>query len=346
MQTAVAAFAFLEFNEGFEQASAIEVGPQCFADVHFGVGNLPQQEIAYAHFSAGANEQIWIGQAFGVQIARNFILGDALKVAIGNGMRMLFRGVAMYWVSPIRGYVIVALGNCMAARCVAVTAVAGALRENGVHGIDYFGAAAVIERDAQAHAGVSGGLFGSLAHIFLHSHWKLIDAAEKAHADVIALDEGHFFADIFAQQLHEEIGFNFGAAPILNGKSVKRQSFDVQPRASFNRGAGSFGAVAMAGDARKMTALRPAAVAVHDDRHVARHARKIELFEQFGFFHGQGTEGLCSADRRWRDLFCVWHARVVRIPGDFPLPRKVNIRIGGMQTMCRESIGSVSDCAT
>jgi hypothetical protein len=42
----------------------------------------------------------------------------------------------------------------------------------------------------------------------------------------------------------------------------------------------------------------------------------------------------------------VWHARVVRFSGDFPLPRKVNIRIVGMQTMCRESIGSVSEYAT
>src|ERR1700686_346412 len=124
MQTAVAAFAFLKFHERFEQAGAVEVGPQCFADVHFGVGNLPQQEIAYAHFPAGANEQIWIGQAFGVQITRNFIFGDALKVTIASGVGALVRGVAMYWVSPIRGYVIVALGNCMAARCVAVTAVA------------------------------------------------------------------------------------------------------------------------------------------------------------------------------------------------------------------------------
>ena len=78
---------------------------------------------------------------------------------------------------------------------------------------------------------------------------------------------------------------------------------------------------------------------------VARHAGKIELFEQFGLLHAQGTERLWSADRRYRDLFGVWHARVVRFSGDFPLPRKVNTRIGGMQTMCRESIGPVSECA-
>lgn len=38
-------------------------------------------------------------------------------------------------------------------------------------------------------------------------------------------------------------------------------------------------------------------------------------------------------------------ATVAKFLGDFPLPRKVNTRIVGMQTMCRESIGSVSDYA-
>ena len=201
---------------------------------------------------------------------------------------------------------------------MAVRSVAGALREDGVHGIDDFRAATVVEGDAQAHAGVCGGLLGGLAYIFLHSQGKLIDAAEKTHADVIALDERHFFADIFAQELHEEIGFDFGAAPILDGKSVEGQRFDVEPRASFNGGAGSLGAVAVASDSRKMTALRPAAVAIHDDRHVAWHAGKIELLEQLGLFHAQGTEGLWSAERRWRELFGVWHGDRREVLGRFP----------------------------
>jgi hypothetical protein len=35
----------------------------------------------------------------------------------------------------------------------------------------------------------------------------------------------------------------------------------------------------VASDSRKMTALCPAAVAIHDDRYVAGHAGKIELSE-------------------------------------------------------------------
>src|ERR1700675_3916243 len=39
-------------------------------------------------------------------------------------------------------------------------------------------------------------------------------------------------------------------------------------------------------------------------------------------------------------------ATVARFSGDFPLPRKVNIRIVGMQTFGRESIGAVSEYVT
>jgi len=217
-----------------------------------------------------------------------------------------------------RGHMTVAPRSGVTISRVAIRSVAGSLREDGVHGIHNFRAAAVVEGDAQAHAGVCGGLLGGLAHVFLHAERKLIDAAEKTHADVVALDERHFFADIFTQELHQEISFDFGAAPVLNGKSVQRQSFDVEPRASFNGGAGGLGAVAVAGDSRKMAALRPAAVAVHDDRHVAWHAGKIKLPEQFGLFHAQGTEGLWSADRRWRKLFGVWHGDRREVLGRFP----------------------------
>ena len=58
---AVAAFAFLEIEEGFEEAGAIEVWPESFYDKDFGVGDLPEKEIADAHFAAGADQKIGIG---------------------------------------------------------------------------------------------------------------------------------------------------------------------------------------------------------------------------------------------------------------------------------------------
>ena len=43
----------------------------------------------------------------------------------------------------------------------------------------------------------------------------------------------------------------------------------------------------MAGDARQMTPLRPAAVAIHDDGDVARQTARIELREQARLFAGR-----------------------------------------------------------
>lgn len=102
MQAAVAAIAFLKFDEGFEKTGAIEVGPQSFANVHFGVSNLPEEEIANAHFAAGADKQVWIGQAFSVEVAGNFFFGDAggmavlMLIGVAVGVRaLLLLGIAV-----------------------------------------------------------------------------------------------------------------------------------------------------------------------------------------------------------------------------------------------------------
>src|SRR5271156_6488095 len=67
---AVTALALLEFDEGIEQAGAAEIGPERFCHENFGVGNLPEQEIADAHLAAGADEQVRVRQAAGVQMTR------------------------------------------------------------------------------------------------------------------------------------------------------------------------------------------------------------------------------------------------------------------------------------
>ena len=43
---AVAAFSLLKIEESFEEAGAVEVRPEDIGDKDFGVGNLPEKEIA------------------------------------------------------------------------------------------------------------------------------------------------------------------------------------------------------------------------------------------------------------------------------------------------------------
>src|SRR5450755_293029 len=122
---AVTALAFLVFDEGFEEAGAIEIGPERFGDEHFGVGDLPKKEIADAHFSAGTYQEIGIGQSVGVEVASELIFGDALDVPVS-----------------------VSVAIARTAAIAINVAIAVALREDGVHGVDNFGAAAVVQCDA------------------------------------------------------------------------------------------------------------------------------------------------------------------------------------------------------
>src|SRR5579862_3962763 len=79
-QTAVTALALLVVDQGLEKFRPEKIRPESFGNVNFGIGNLPEQEIGYAHFAAGADEQIGIGQAGGVEM-----FGDGLFVGAKAG---------------------------------------------------------------------------------------------------------------------------------------------------------------------------------------------------------------------------------------------------------------------
>jgi hypothetical protein len=52
------------------QCRGVEIGPQQFREIKLGIGQLPQQEIADALFTTGANEQIGIPAASAMRAAR------------------------------------------------------------------------------------------------------------------------------------------------------------------------------------------------------------------------------------------------------------------------------------
>src|SRR5215203_3954211 len=80
---AVAAIALLIREDGFEQVPLAEVRPERLRDPDLGIGNLPQEEIADAHFSAGADEQIRIGLAGGVEKACEALFVELLSANAG-----------------------------------------------------------------------------------------------------------------------------------------------------------------------------------------------------------------------------------------------------------------------
>ena len=71
------------FESGVELGFA-EIGPEGGGDDEFGVGDLPEEKIADAHFAAGADEQIGIGNVSGVKVLGENLFGDVGGVEVAG----------------------------------------------------------------------------------------------------------------------------------------------------------------------------------------------------------------------------------------------------------------------
>jgi hypothetical protein len=78
-QAAEAPLAVTVFQERLEQVNPPEIGPERRRHVEFGVGELPEEEIADAVFAAGADHEIGIGQAGGIERRGNRGLIDGVS---------------------------------------------------------------------------------------------------------------------------------------------------------------------------------------------------------------------------------------------------------------------------
>src|SRR5690606_40874269 len=95
------------------------------------------------------------------------------------------------------------------------------------------------------------------------------------------------FADPVTQRLHEQAhqvtDFVFRPAPVFGTEGKQGQHFHTPAGAATDHRLHSPFAGAVAFVAGQATAARPAVVAVHDDRHVARYAGRL---------HGINVRGL------------------------------------------------------
>ena len=87
-----------------------------------------------------------------------------------------------------------------------------------------------------------------------------------------------------------------------------------QARAGFDDFARSFHAGAMPGDARQMAALRPAAIAVHDDGEMLGQTLRVEFFEKFRFSSLAGFRSSTAFTRIRSGLseWINWRGRMAR----------------------------------
>ena len=70
LDAAVAALAALEVEDRLEQVAAAEVGPEGRGHPDLGVGDLPEQEVRDPQLARGADQQVGVGLARRVEVAR------------------------------------------------------------------------------------------------------------------------------------------------------------------------------------------------------------------------------------------------------------------------------------
>ena len=216
-----------------------EVGPERVGDEDFGVGDLPEQEVGDAVFAGGADEQIGIGDAGGVE--------TGLELGLVDG-----------------------IGREQAGGDVAGEAAGG---------IGEFGAAAVVEGEAEHGAGAVRGGGGDGVKGGEHGGGQALAAADDGETEIFA---GEFFALTFAvsdAEVHQGLDFLGGAFPVFEREGVEGDVLDAEQAAGPNDGADGGGAGAMAEHAGQAMGAGPAPIAVHDESDVAGDAGGIDVWE-------------------------------------------------------------------
>ena len=145
-----------------------EVGPEDVADEQLGVADLPEEIVADAHLAGGADEQVGVGHAGGVEV-----VGDRLFVDVARGGAASRR--------PSRAIV--------------------------AHGVGDFGPAAVVEREHERQAVVVSGFFERDVHFFEHRVGEIFQPADLAEADVVLHHRRPFLLQVLDVHLHEERDF-------------------------------------------------------------------------------------------------------------------------------------------
>src|SRR3990172_5959359 len=138
--------------------------------------------------------------------------------------------------------------------------------------LDDLGAAAVVEGDADGQALVGLCQLAGLADAALQVGRQGIQAADVQQADALLVQGGQLAVDDAADEAQQRVHLAARPPPVLGRKGEERQVLDTALAERLDDAADVLRAGAVARLARETALLRPAAVAVHDQGDVARHA--------------------------------------------------------------------------
>src|SRR3990167_4712775 len=210
---------------------AIEIRPQYRGEIHLGVSQLPQQEVADTLLAAGADEQVRFGNAGQADKRFEAFFRDRVRVDLAAG------GTAGEFVAGLRD--------------VPAPAVIGGdrQRQRRVLLCQRFGL-------PDARGDLLAEAFG---------------VAYDTEADIVLVQLPDFVVERAQKEFLEQLDFLRRAAPVLAAEGEQGEVLHALLGARRHHVAHALDPLAVTGDARQSAALGPAAVAVHDDGHVHRN---------------------------------------------------------------------------
>ena len=226
----------------------IEIGPGGVGHPQLGIADLPEKEVADAHLAGGADEEVGIGHPGGVEGPTEAFLVDRVGI---EAPRAHFTGQAP-------------------------------------GGLDNLAAGTVVDRQAELHAVVAGRQFGGPVEGGERLRGETFTAPDHRQPDTLLHEERPLLDEILLEEAHQEGELGLGAPPVLAREAKERELVDAKANALLGRPADTRHAAAVPLNARQAAALRPAAVAVHDDGDMPRRG--------IGARRGRGAGG--GADRR------------------------------------------------
>jgi len=145
-----------------------------------------------------------------------------------------------------------------------------AARDEPAHGIDELRPAGVVERDVQQELIAAGRLREGLADGSSRVVRQLVEAAEEADPDALLLELGRLAPDRLLEEGEQAADLVVRAGPVLAAEGIHGDDRDAPPDRVAEEGPDRLDAGGMAFDLGQPALASPAAIAVHDDRDVAR----------------------------------------------------------------------------
>src|SRR6185437_3776556 len=211
--------------DGLAQASLVEIGPQGVGKVQFGVGNLPQQEVADATFAAGTDEQVRRRQLVQAQPLAQPRFVDLVRAQLTAGH-------------------------------------GGGGLPAGLHDVP---AAAIAHRHVHVQRLVAGGLRHRHVHALAQGLVEGGQVADEAQAHAMAVQFVHFLVQRAQEQSHQRADLVLRPLPVFAGEGKQGQYLHTLAQTGFDHLAHRLAAGIVAETARAMAGPGPAPVAVHHD---------------------------------------------------------------------------------